>query len=790
MKGRSRHIDKGLRRLRSRLLSAVILVGGFLLFLLGVPGIRFDQPCSTVLLDRHGQLLGATVAADEQWRFRGGGPLPDKYRRALLCYEDRHFYRHPGVNPVALARALYRNLRAGAVVSGGSTITMQLARLSRGHPSRSYGEKALEILMALKAECLHSKETLLRMYATHAPFGGNVVGLEAACWRFFGSGPGQLSWGQAATLAVLPNAPALIFPGRNQEALRRKRDRLLQALWRRGDLDSVSCRLAMLEPVPGPPHELPQLAPELGARLVGEGLQGQRLPTTLDAGLQEQVSAIIGRYHRLYRGNGIYNAAALVLDLGSGDALAYVGNTADTGQARGGQVDIITAPRSYGSVLKPLLYLSALDEGRICPASLLPDYPASFAGFSPQNFNTGFEGLAPADQVLIRSLNVPSVFLLQQYRTQRFLEQLRTMGFTSFGQPAAHYGLSLILGGGEASLWEVTGAYAALGRRLAPPHPARFRTRFLQAPRGDSLGALFRVGQFSAAAIKTTFDVLSELYRPGDDGHWQQFSSTQRIAWKTGTSFGNRDAWAVGLTPRYAVGVWVGNASGEGRPGLTGASHAAPILFDIFSLLPDGGWFQDPARGWARVALCRQSGFRASPRCPDTVWRRVPAACATAPRCTYHQRIHLDPSGQYRVSGACADPAAMISRSWFVLTPIEEWYYRQHHSDYRPLPPVRKDCAAPGAAEGVMTLVYPADGAKIFIPREREGEQGRTVFRVAHRDAGATIYWHMDGHYLGRTTGTHVMELSADAGTHSFTLVDPRGTMLRFQVTFLQEGGP
>lgn len=760
----------------------------FLVFLVVVPAPSFHDPYSTVLSDNNGKLLGARVAADEQWRFAASDSLPEKYIQALLTYEDRYFYDHPGVNPVSLVKAAYRDIRAGKIVSGGSTLTMQLARLSRGNPPRTLTEKLWEILMALKGEIIYTKKEILTGYAAHAPFGGNVVGLDAACWRFFGIGPDQISWAQAATLAVLPNSPALIFPGKNQEALKRKRNKLLVRMWGRHLIDSMTYSLAIQEPVPGPPKAMPQLVPQLALRLINAGQGGRKIKTTLNASLQQQVSDIVARYHQLYRDNQIYNAAAMVLDVHTGKVLAYIGNINDTSGNHSNRVDIITAPRSYGSLLKPVLYMAALDAAKICPESLLPDYPASFGSFSPKNFNLEFDGVVAADQALIRSLNIPHVFLLQRYGTHLFLNALQNLGMTTFEKPAAHYGLSLILGGGESTLWQLTGAYAALAHRLVNEQDTTFTETFLAAGESAStqLSSVYHTERFHPSSIWSAFEVMTNLYRPGENGHWEQFSSSEKLAWKTGTSFGNRDGWAIGVSSRYAVGVWIGNASGEGRSGLIGADYAAPVMFDIFSLLPDAAWFSRPEKGWKTIPLCRQSGDRASPNCPDIVMKAVPESCSNAPVCNFHQIIHLDPSGKFRVNSNCVDPADMRNESWFVLTPIEAWYYRKKHSSYLSLPPVKPECQFASNPDQMMSLIYPSDGAKIYIPKEREGNQGKVVFETAHRDANAVIYWHADDTYIGCTSKTHSMEINLPAGMHHFTLIDNKGNSIRFSVLFLK----
>jgi penicillin-binding protein 1C len=756
----------------------------FLLFLVIVPAPRFDSPYSTVLYSADSILLNARVASDEQWRFEEEKGLPEKYVKALLLYEDKYFYYHPGINPAALVRAAGQDLHAGRIVSGGSTITMQLARLSRGNPPRTFFEKFWETLMALKAECVYSKKEILEKYAAHAPFGSNVVGIQAACWRFFGIEPGHISWAQAATLAVLPNSPALIFPGKNQQLLKKKRNDLLKMLLQHGDMDKVTYSLALEEPVPGPPKALPQEASELLLDFIKNGMGGQTVYATVNAAFQARTERIIENYHQLFIANKIYNAAALIIDIKTGNTLAYVGNTEDTTGLHGSMVDIITADRSYGSILKPVLYMAAMDAGKICPETLLPDFPINFGGFSPKNFNLTYDGVVSADQALVRSLNIPNVILLKRYGTAQFLSTLRDLGLTSFSHSSKYYGLSLILGGGESSLWQLTGMYAALAKRLLPGNDSVFSLSFQAS--GQNLNHHFYTSSFNPAAIWTAFNVMTQLYRPGDNGRWQRFSSAQKIAWKTGTSFGNRDGWAIGITPKYAVGVWVGNADGEGRPQLTGAEYAAPILFDIFSALPHSEWFNPPKKGWAKAIICEKSGALAGTDCPDTVSEFVPSGCVKSPACTFHQRIHLDSSGKYRVNSSCVNPLNMISKTWFVLRPAEALYYSSKHSDYQPLPPLREDCRMEENT-APMTLIYPSDKAKIYIPKEREGNRGKVIFTVAHRNPKAIIYWHADGGYLGSTKETHQMEIQLPEGIHHFTLVDNEGNMLEFAVDFLQK---
>ena len=751
-----------------------------------LPEVLFKVPYSTMLEDRHGHLLSAAIATDGQWRFPEAGVVPDKFRKALLTFEDKRFNYHPGVDPAAMGRAAFRNLEAGRVVSGGSTISMQVIRLSRKRSSRTMWEKFIEIVLATRLELRYSKDEILELYATHAPFGGNVVGIEAACWRYFGRAPQQLSWGEAAMLAVLPNAPALIHPGKNRERLKSKRNALLDRLHEEGHMDALTAALAREEPIPANPAPLPRHARHLLTRVMKEGSVMQRVRSTVDLSLQEQVERILDEHHLRLKGNQIFNAAAVVLSVESGEVLAYAGNVGEVSQDHGAAVDIIVAPRSTGSILKPFLYAAMLDEGRILPGTLLPDIPTIVAGYSPQNFSNQYDGAVHADMALIRSLNVPAVHLLMDYRYEKFHTLLRSMGMSTLDQPAEHYGLSLILGGAEATLWDIAGMYASMARTLNHyfefPGKNKYSRADFFAPtytvREEQPPSFPDAGSWvSAASIYKTFDVLKELYRPGEESGWRHFSSSTKIAWKTGTSFGFRDGWAIGVTPDHVVGIWVGNADGEGRPGLTGTDAAAPVMFEIFSHLKKGRWFDRPSSEMSQIVICRRSGMRNNECCSetDTVW--VGKKGLETQRCTYHRRIHLSADEHFRVNTDCQSLADMKAVNWFVLPPVQEYYFKSRNISYRSLPPYKPGCQSP--ATGGMDLIYPRHGTRIYIPRELDGQAGESIFRLAHQEKDARVFWHLDGHYIGATLGTHQLALQPGYGRHTLTLVDHQGVVLQ-----------
>lgn len=764
----------------------IILVLLLIFYYFSLPQKLFTDPYSTVLLARNGELMSASIASDGQWRFPQNDSVSEKFVAALVAFEDKRFWKHPGVDVLSLGRALQQNLKAGKIVSGGSTISMQVIRLSRKGRSRTVFEKVIEMILATRLELRYSKNEIISLYAAHAPFGGNVVGIDAACWRYFGADQKNLSWAEAALLAVLPNSPSLIHPGKNRALLKVKRDRLIDKLRDTGIIDEFTASLAKEETIPEEPHPLPRFARHLLTRTIKDGFGERKVESTLEANLQKRVEQILATHHDRLSGNHIYNAAALVLDVRTGNTLVYAGNVNSQNGFHGNDVDIITAPRSTGSILKPFLYAAMLDEGKMLPGSLLPDVPVIINGFAPKNFSHQYDGAVHADKALIRSLNVPAVHMLRDYRYEKFHRLLKDLGMTTLSQPADHYGLSMVLGGAEGTLWDITGIYASMARTLNNyfEHPGKNRydkddfhaPSYIQREWADR-SRLESNSWLSASSIYLTVEALKELYRPGEESGWRHFSSAKKIAWKTGTSFGFRDGWAVGVTPQYAVGVWIGNADGEGRPGLTGTDAAAPVMFDIFALLPAGRWFQRPHMEMKEVVVCAASGYRFSPQCEVADTIMVTQQGTETMSCPYHRIVHLSSDMKFQVHSNCVSIDQMEHRRWFVLPPVQEYYYRAKNISYKMLPPYRADCEQMTSLAR-MDMIYPKPNAKIFIPRDLDGNPGSSVFEIAHRNPNTNVYWHLDGEYLGSTTRIHHFAINPGEGKHVLTVIDENGESL------------
>lgn len=776
-------MNKIITYIKSHKIRTVIIAVILITYYFCLPKVLFKDPTATVITSKNNELLGAQIAKDGQWRFPHNDSIPEKFKTCIIQFEDEYFYKHPGFNPISIFKALKNNLKSGTIKRGGSTITQQVIRLSRKGQKRTYFEKVIEIILATRLELKLSKNKILSYYSSNAPFGGNVVGLDAASWRYFNRNINDLSWAESATLAVLPNAPSLIYPGKNQERLLKKRNRLLEKLLENKVIDSLTYTLSIAENLPQKPYPLPQIAPHL-LQKVSQSHYGKRVHTTINKHLQERTNLIVKSHYNQLRQNEIYNTAVLVLDIKTRKVMAYVGNS-PTDKAHQKDVDIINKPRSTGSILKPFLYTAMLDAGDILPNTLVADVPTQFGSYNPENYNKTFDGAVPASRALSRSLNVPAVRMLQEFGLDRFHHYLKTLQLKDLKYNANHYGLSLILGGAESNLWDLCKSYAALSSTLNhfSETSSEYYTNefceptFLASKIIDFGKKTSDKTIFDAASIYLTYESLKKVNRPEGDENWDFFDASKQIAWKTGTSFGFRDAWAVGTTKDYVVGVWVGNADGEGRPGLVGVQTAAPILFDVFDLLPNSEWFAKPYDEMQEVSICKKSGYRASVNCDEVEEQFIQISGLKTQPCPYHLLVHLDQTESYQVNSSCVDLNAITHKSWFVLPPLMAHYYKTKNPFYKPLPRYRSDCI--GENEITMQFIYPKENNTIFLPKDFDGKTNDLILKIAHSKPNSTLYWHIDNTYIGHTKDIHDMAIIPKQGEHIITVVDAFGNEIK-----------
>ena len=767
---------KQIRQKKALLTAALSPLVGFLVLnlLFPLPMDRLHPPASTIVLDRDGNLMRAFLAPDEMWRINvRADEVAPSLRQAVLAYEDRRFYWHAGIDLIAVARAMAANVRAGHVVQGGSTLTMQVARMMEPKP-RTLANKAIEAFRAWQLELRYSKEEILTLYFNMAPYGGNLVGAGAASYFYFDKHPDQLSRGEAALLAATPNNPNRYRPDLNEAAAREARAKVLSLLAEQGEITPAARDESAAEPVPVQRFDLPFLAPHLAVQLAGQYVDAQRLTTTIDADLQARVERMLYDHLKPWRGQGITNGAVVVIDNETQAVLALAGSRAFWDEAAQGQVNAATAPRSPGSTLKPFIYALALDRGLIAPQTLLYDVPVDFSGYQPENYDRTYSGVVHAEEALIRSLNVPAVNLAARLHDDGIYQFLKEAHVSTLTEPSHHYGLSLILGGCEVTLLDLTNLYAGLA------NGGRFRPyRLLQSDpviEGEALldpGAAFIISE-----------ILSKLRRPELPAVWEWSRDMPKVAWKTGTSYGHRDAWSIGFTPRYTVGVWIGNMDGKGAPALVGAETAAPLLFVLFNHLEshtDQRWFHQPARVETR-RICSLSGGLATPRCPTTRSEFFVLGHSPVKPCDLHRLIMIDNETGHRLCSHCrqgrdykervvahwpAEIAVWLEKNGYPLDDIPEHFpgcNRVAEGD----PPVIRS-PQPNAEYRLRTGV-PAEFQKILLDASVSNQTSE-------------IYWFANGDLLYSGPPTGRVFFTPTTGTHTLLCMDDEGRSSEVEIT-------
>ncbi|MEA4856459.1 MAG: penicillin-binding protein 1C [Solidesulfovibrio sp.] len=698
-----------------------------------------SPPASTVVAARNGLPLRLYLAPDEAWRFPTRlAAIAPILPRLIVAAEDRHFFRHPGVNPLSLARAALSNLRAGHVVSGGSTITMQLARLAEPKP-RTLAGKCREALAALALERRLSKAAILERYCNMAPYGGNIVGIGAASLLYFGKTPDRLSLAEAALFTVIPRAPSALDPLRHPGEAKAARDALLAAMARRGVIDAKAAAEAMGAPVPAklaaPPFVAPQFC-ELARQAAPAAI---RVDTTLDPAVQKAVADILRGRRAGLAAQGIGAAAAVVLDVASRDVLALVGSTDFFGDARFGQINGAVIRRSPGSALKPFLYAMGLDAGLVFPQSQLLDIPTAFAGYKPKNYDGLFRGRVTTEQALVTSLNVPAVRLLHAVGPAPFLDTLRLAGLSSLDKPAGHYGLSLVLGGGEVTLLALANAYAdlaSLGEHRPP--------RLLAGPAGPGT----RLFSPEAAAMVT--EMLAKVERPDLPTSWDRALAVPAVAWKTGTSYGHRDAWAIGYSADRVIGVWVGNMDGTPVKGISGAVHAGPILFELFRAVePRGSRLAVPS--WCNireVEVCADSRELPGPDCPRRVPARIVPGVTRLGPCPVHGRQLVDAASGKALSADClaSHEAASVVVSRYPAELVSWW--RATGIPFEAPPEPEPGCGAP-AGQGPR-IVSPSPATPYVYRRDAPAEAQRIALSADAPADSRRLSWYADGELIAQ----------------------------------------
>ena len=740
-----------------------------------LPAPLFKDDYSTVVVDQAGDYLRVFLNSNEQWIFPPQkDELPQKLTTAVINFEDKRFYSHLGIDPLALTRAIVQDLRAWDKVSGASTITMQVTRLAEPK-ERTIINKLLEMIQALRIENKYSKEEILRLYLTHAPYGGNIVGYQAASLRYFGKEATNLTWGQAALLAVLPNSPSLINPTRSRKRLKEKRNRLLDKLYRKEIIDRRTCQLAKAEEIPD--RELPfdLAAPHLARRLKQQS-EEDMIRTTINKQLQLKINGLVQNYMSKMQQWGINNCAVLITDTKTGAVKSYIGSNDYFDQQHSGKIDGVQMKRSSGSILKPFLYALAIDEGLILPESKLKDIPISYGAYSPYNANYQFNGVVKARKALVNSLNAPAVSLLDQYGIEEFYDFLKEAGISTLFRNAKEYGLPLVLGGAEVKMWDIAALYQGLGNfgRFSELHVTQKQADLFAADNSQQL--------ISQGAAYLTLDIIDDLKRPGQDYFWRNYASQWRIAWKTGTSYGNRDAWAVGTAPDWTITVWLGNFNGQENKELSGLNAAAPLFFEIFNSL-NKDYYQDffdrPDNSLEEIKVSAQTGYRLEQQIidqglADLTIVLAPKSAKPLRYSPYEKIVYTNQAKTTEVCSLCWDRSDLNKSLEVVYPPQVVEYLEARGNDVYTALPHKSSCPTVTAANPIE-FIYPQSNSIISIPRGSSGDYQQVNFKVAHSGEDSKLFWYLDQQYLGSTKDKHQKLLLPSSGGHRIYVVDQEG---------------
>lgn len=725
------------------------------------------QP-ATMVTDREGTPLRIFLPPDEQLRMPVSlQEVAPVFLQTLIASEDRWFYSHPGINPLAIIRALVTNLRHGRVVSGASTISMQIARLAEPKP-RTVWAKGQEMFRALQLEQRFSKPELLELYVNLTPYGGNIEGIAAATMVYFGKTPAQLSLGEAALLSVLPRSPNGYSPVRNSQTARVVRDRALQQLLRLRVFSPQAIADAQRHPVQVPTWRPPFIAPHFSQLVMDRLPRKARILTTLDQRLQQLVETQVTTRITALRTHGIHSASVVVIENDSRAVRALVGSPDFFSTTTQGQVNAATARRSPGSTLKPFLYAMAMDSGRIIPDSYLLDIPTDFAGYVPENFDGQYSGLVTVREALVRSLNAPAVRLLADIGLTEFHTLLQRGGLRTLDRSTATYGLPLILGSGEVTLVDLTNLYATLasGGLVRPPQIEASSPGIPYT--GERL--------FSSEAAHLVTRTLTGLQRPDLPRAWHLTRDVPVVAWKTGTSYGHRDAWSLGFSARYTIGVWVGNMDGRGQKGLSGAEHAAPLLFDLFRVI-EGGTAQLPRSEevqFGAAQLCAQSHELAGPYCPLQMSAPTLPGRSKLSLCSFHRRIFVDSETGEQLAGACLAKrphhAEVIS-----VYPAElvAWKHAQGHN-VASVPRLSSLCTDIPNSEPLQ-IVSPNPATPYQLRRDTPVAYQQIPLTIQGGSATTHLYWYQDGTLISSGAPEKKLLLPLRLGTHRLVVVDNTG---------------
>ncbi|MFA7578440.1 MAG: penicillin-binding protein 1C [Candidatus Muiribacteriota bacterium] len=721
----------------------------------------FPFDYSTVILDENGEFLRFYLNSEEQFIFPPdkNAVIPNKLEKSILVFEDRRFYYHNGVDFFSLFRAFYQNFINKKIVSGGSTVTMQISRMVFNR-NRSFLNKISEIFYSFFLEFTNTKKSLLKLYIDNAPYGGNIRGYRAASVRYFKKNAENLTWAESAFLAVLPKNPNLS----NSELLLKRRNHVLKKLFEHKEIDKITYELAIEEKIPQKEQNLPFFAPHFCDNVFRQH-KNTIVKTSIDLKLQERIEKIASLRTLNLKNRGINNLSIIIIENKTGQIKSYIGNSNYWDFENSGMVDGVRACRSTGSILKPFLYAYAIENGFILPQTILFDVPTFYGSFSPVNFDNRYNGTVRAGEALYRSLNIPAVRLLKEVGFLNFYLFLEKTGISTLTRSPENYGLSMITGGVEARLDELTMLYSLMAQGKNPV----IRDNF------DSSEQIL-----SKESIKLTLDILKNVKRPGIEFYIDKFSSAGQVSWKTGTSNGFKDAWAIGVTPEYSVGVWAGNFSGMSAPELTGYIAAAPVLFDVFSILANNKLDFEFEVNFKKIKICAETGYRATDNCKNIIEVDSPDIEPSIKTCPYHKKIWMNSEKKYEVCSLCWDENR--TEEIVIVYPSDVSSFVERHTNKKLSLPEHNPTCEHISRKADFSILYPPDGITIKIPVGFDGKYQQIKVSAGVTRENEEIFWYINNKFITSTIQIHSFNHEFSEGINQITAVSSSG--LSRTVTF------